>query len=115
MDFIGPKTFIHLTLAKGLSVRELRTPEQASTERELGWELAVDFLILRHGFGYGFPRKTARILFRKLAWIWRGFFEPFFPCPKNPRQIHATQNPQIHAIFGNFFLSGFSGRLTRFA
>ena len=39
---------------------------------------------------------------------WRGFFEPFFPsgCPKNPRQIHATQMiyyPQIHAIFGKCF------------
>ena len=38
-------------------------------QRELGWELAVDFSILRHGFRHGFPRKMARILFRKLAWI----------------------------------------------
>ena len=29
--------------SKGLSVRELRTPERASTEGKIGWELAVDF------------------------------------------------------------------------
>ena len=62
--------------------------EQA--QRELGWELAVDSLILRHGFGRGFPWRTARILFQKLAWIWREFFEPFFPCPK---KIHAKSTP----------------------
>ena len=85
-------------------------PDQASTEGTR-WELAVD-LSLRHGFGHGFPRKRARILFRKLAWISSGFFEPFFPCPK---QIHATQNPQIHAVFGNFSPNGFSGCSTQFA
>ena len=35
------------------------------------------------------------------------FLSPFFRVPKNPRQIHATQNPQIHAIFGYFFQEWF--------
>ena len=88
--------------------------EQA--QMELGWELAVDSLILRHGFGRGFPRKTARILFRKLAWIWHGFFEPFFPCPKkstpNPRH---PKIPKSTPFSETFFPNGFSGCLTQFA
>ena len=44
---------------------------------------------MQHGFGHGFPRKTAQILFWKLAWICRGFLSPFFPFPK----IHAKSTP----------------------
>ena len=89
--------------AKGLSVRELRTPDGATPEgTRVGARRGI--WILRHGFGHGFPRKTARILFPKLAWTWRGF-----PAPNNPRQIHATQNPNVHTIFGSFLPNGFSG------
>ena len=65
-------------------------------------------LILRHGFGRGFPQKTARILFRKLAWIWRGFFEPFFPCPKkstpNPRHPKSPNPRHFRKLFSQWFL-----------
>ena len=73
--------------------------EQA--QRELGWELARGLLILRHGVGHGVPRKTARILFWKLAWIWRVFLEPFFPCPKKstPPKI-----PHLRKLCSQWFL-----------
>ena len=55
-----------------------------------------------------FLRKTALILFWKLAWIWRGFFEPFFPCPKksapNPRHPKSPNPRHFRKLFSQCFL-----------
>ena len=75
-------------------------------QRELGWELAVNFLILWHGFGYGFPRRTARILFPKLAWICRGFFWAHFSLSQ---RIHAKSTPFSETFFPVVSLGAWPG------
>ena len=51
--------------------------------------------------------KSAQILFRKLAWIWHGFFAPFFPFPKKstPNLCHPRSPNPCH--FRKLFPSGF--------
>ena len=112
-----PKKFVCPTISlrtKGVfrgsfSPRAQNTiPEQANTERTVVGACR-GLLSLQHESGPEFYQKLARILSRILSRNRPEFFSPFFPAPKNPRQIHATFGAKIHANFGNFFLSGFSG------
>ena len=66
---------------------------------------------------YPFPTYAARILFRKLARIFARVFQPFFLCPRNPRQIHATlksPNPrQFWKLVSHWFLWGLDPGMRR--
>ena len=113
-----PKSFVHPILC-------LRTEgvfpgvfQSESSERKVGCELAVDFLILQHESGSRILLETGTNFVTHFVTNFVTNFVPksprifqaFFPCPKKfHAQIHATFGAKIHANFGNFFLNGFSG------
>ena len=65
-------------------------------------------LISWHGFGLGCLQQTARILFRKLARISRGCFQPFLPCPKestpDPRHPKSPNPRRFGILLSQLFL-----------
>ena len=114
MIFVS-KHFAHHTLpcvlgafSEGLSVREIGTQSwNEEAQKELGWELAVDFWFCGTN---PVPNSTR-------AW------HEFCYVPKSPRNCSAFPPPKTHAestppsgpkptpILETFFLTGFSGKL----
>ena len=112
-----PNIFIHPTLSPIESIFQdfLRprasehTPGKSKHRGKLACGGSAWIFDCAAGFKRRFPLKRCRFLFGSRRGFHVDFFSPTLPVPNCPRRIHATQNPQIHATFGNNFRSGFAG------
>ena len=110
ISFILPFPGVLRAFSEGLPVRELRTQSRnEEAQREVGGSSPGIFDFAARIRSRILPETGTNFVTSFVTSLVANFFSPFFPAPKNPREIHATFGAKIHANFGSFFPSDFSG------
>ena len=98
--FILPFPYKLRAFTKGLSVRELRTPDESASTEGTRSGARRGFLILRHDLGTDFRNKRRGFC----SGNWHGFGVALFSCPKKERHSKSPTPLHFQTLSSEWFL-----------